>query len=90
MIKRPVAERVRDAFQPNDEAVGGAAVAAVPFPAENLPGNVQPGGAIGRQIRVSCFKKGQKLALVLAQHVGEFRRAVFAVNEQTISVWFEC
>src|ERR1019366_7734738 len=72
-LKRPATGRVSDGPQANSEAWAGGRVATVKFAVQDLPGDVQPRDAIGRQSGVLGFQQVQQFAFVLTQHVGEGR-----------------
>ena len=77
-------------MQADFETGDGRTVRACKFTGQNLTGNVKPCRAIGRQIESPCFQPIQKLALVLAQHVGEVQRHTVARNDsELVPAWLQ-
>jgi len=90
-FKRAAAERMRDTPQADGQRFTQRILdVAVEFAVQDLPGDVQPRGAIGCQSGVLGFQQVQQFAFVLTQHVGELRRTLpFGDHRQLVACRFE-
>jgi hypothetical protein len=81
---------VLDAPHADDETLDRGTIRAFKLPGQHLPGNVQPGNTVGTQALRAGFQPVEKLAFVLAEHVGKFWRHTVAGDDgELVSPWFK-